>query len=288
MHQIRSFAALGDSFTEGIGDPYPGGGDRGWADRFAGWLAADLAPGPELQYANLAVRGNTLGEVVSEQLPAALAMAPGLVSLAAGGNDLLRRKADPDALGQVLDDAVGQLARAGIPVLLFAGFDPGTFPVIRLIRGRAAVLNAHIRVTAKRYDCHLADLWQMRVLRDPRAWSPDRLHMGPEGHRRVALRACEVIGVSATGDWREPFSPEPATALSTSAAATSAVAASALATSALTARAGHVLTARRQDARWAREHAAPWLSRRLRGVSSGDGATPKRPHLRPVPAHCTT
>jgi lysophospholipase L1-like esterase len=265
MHQIRSFVALGDSFTEGIGDPYPDGrGDRGWADRFAGCLAADLAPGPELQYANLAVRGKTLGGVVSDQLPAALAMAPTLVSLAAGGNDLLRRKADPDALGEVLDAAVGQLSRAGIAVLLFAGFDPGTFPVIRLIRGRAAVLNAHIRVTAQRYDCHLVDLWQMRVLRDPREWSPDRLHMGPDGHRRVALRACEVMGVPADGDWRQPMPPGPAA-------------------TALAARAGRLLAARRQDARWAREHAAPWVSRRLRGISSGDGATPKRPQLLPVP-----
>jgi lysophospholipase L1-like esterase len=300
MHQIRSFVAMGDSFTEGIGDPYPGGGDRGWADRFAGWLAAGLEAGPELQYANLAGSGKTLGEVVSDQLPAALAMAPDLVSLAAGGNDLLRRKADPDALGQALDDAVGQLARAGIPVLLFAGFDPGTFPVIRLIRGRVAVLNAHIRVTAQRYDCHLADLWQMRMLRDPRAWSPDRLHMGPEGHRRVALRACEVMGVPAPGNWRDPYPPSSyppglAPALATPEPATTTVATPELATSTArppsartgrlpAARASQLLTARREDARWAREHAAPWLSRRLRGTSSGDGATPKRPHLLPVPA----
>jgi lysophospholipase L1-like esterase len=268
MHQIRSFVALGDSFSEGIGDPYQDGrGDRGWADRFAGWLAADLTPGPEREYANLAVRGKTLGEVVSDQLPAALAMAPDLVSLAAGGNDLLRRKADPDALGAVLDDAVGQLTRAGLPVLLFAGFDPGTFPVIRLIRGKAAVLNAHIRVTARRHDCHLVDLWQMRVLRDPREWCPDRLHMGPDGHRRVALRACEVMGVPAQGDWREPLPPGPGAAPPAG-------------------RAGRLLAARRQDARWAREHAAPWVSRRLRGASSGDGAAPKRPQLRPLPAPC--
>ena len=283
MHQIRSFVALGDSFTEGIGDPYPGGGDRGWADRFAGWLAASLEPGHELRYANLAVRGKTLREVISDQLPAALDMAPGLVSLAAGGNDLLRRRADPDELGEVLDAAVGQLARAGIPVLLFAGFDPGTFPDIRLIRGRAAVLNAHIRVTAQRYNCDLADLWQMRVLRDPREWCPDRLHMGPDGHRRVALRACEIMGVPASGDWREPLPPEP-TAGPTTAGPTAAGPTAA----ALAARAGRLLAARRQDARWAREYAAPWVSRRLRGTSSGDGAIPKRPHLLPVPAPCTT
>jgi hypothetical protein len=104
----------------------------------------------------------------------------------------------------------------------------------------------------------------MRVLRDPRAWSPDRLHLGPEGHRRVALRACEVMAVPAPGDWRDPYPPGPAAEL--------------------TARTARLLAARRQDAHWAREHAAPWLSRRLRGVSSGDGAIPKRPHLLPVPA----
>jgi lysophospholipase L1-like esterase len=262
MRQISSFVALGDSFSEGIGDPYPGGrGDRGWADRFAERLAAGQEPGAELLYANLAVRGKTLGEVVSDQLPAALALAPDLVSLAAGGNDLLRRKADPDALGQVLDAMVGQLAAAGIPVLLFAGFDPGTFPVIRLIRGRAAVLNAHIRVTARRYDCPLVDLWQMRVLRDRREWCADRLHMGPDGHRRVALRAGEVMGVPPGADWREPLPPEPAAA-------------------ARLARAARRVTDRRQDAQWAREHAAPWVGRRLRGTSSGAGA--KRPDLLPV------
>ena len=42
------------------------------------------------------------------------------------------------------------------------------------------------------------------------------------------------------------------------------------------------LAARRDDARWAREYAAPWVRRRFGGTSSGDGLPPKRPDLLPV------
>ena len=87
------------------------------------------------------------------------------------------------------------------------------------------------------------------------AWCADRLHLAPDGHRRVALRACEVAGVPATEDWRAPLPP--VTPLDW-------------------------LTARQQDLTWARTYAAPWLSRRLRGVSSGDGRIAKRPDLQHV------
>jgi hypothetical protein len=39
------------------------------------------------------------------------------------------------------------------------------------------------------------------------------------------------------------------------------------------------VTARWNDVQWVLEHAAPYLSRRLHGVSSGDGIVAKRPHL---------
>jgi len=87
---IDAFVAIGDSFTEGLEDPDPGGGFRGWADRVAGVLSAQR---PGFRYANLAIRGKLLGEVVAEQLPRAVELAPDLVSLAAGGNDILRRRA---------------------------------------------------------------------------------------------------------------------------------------------------------------------------------------------------
>jgi lysophospholipase L1-like esterase len=264
---VSSFVALGDSFTEGLSDPRPdGSGLRGWADRFAEQLA-EVRPG--LAYANLAVRGKLLREVAEQQVPRAITMRADLVSVAAGGNDLLQPRADPDALARAFDDVVVRLRESGCDVLIFTGFDTATFPVLRLIRSKAAVFNMHLHAIAARRGCHLADLWSMSVLADPREWSPDRLHLTSDGHRRVALLAGEVMGMPVSEDWREPLPPVPAPG----------------------ARAGRVagwLADRQRDARWAKDHAAPWVSRRLRGVSSGDGATAKRPELLPPGAPALT
>jgi lysophospholipase L1-like esterase len=253
MPSVGTFVALGDSFTEGVGDLYPDGTCQGWADRFARQLAS---VSPRLRYANLAIRGKVLRQVVSDQLPAALDLAPDLVSIAAGGNDLLRPKTDPDGLAATFEQAVVALRAAGSQVLLFTGFDPGGFPLIRLVRGKAAAYNDELRKIARRHDCLQVDLWTMSVLADPREWCADRLHLGPDGHRRVALRACEVVGVPVSENWREPLAARPDVP--------------------------GWLAARRDDLRWARTYAAPWLQRRLRGVSSGDGMPPKRPDLLPL------
>jgi len=252
---IDAFVAIGDSFTEGLNDPDPDGGFRGWADRLAGALSARR---PGFRYANLAIRGKLLGQVVAEQVPRAVELAPYLVSLAAGGNDILRG-ADVDELASMFEPAVAKLQAAGCRVLIFTGFDPRMFPVIRLLRGRIAAYNMHLRGIADEHGCDLVDLWSMRALKDTRAWSPDRLHLTTEGHRLVALRACEVLGYPAEGDWRVPLPTRRAPA-----------------------NRAQWLDARRQDARWAKEYAAPWVRRRLGGTSSGDGLPPKRPDLLPV------
>ena len=263
-----SFVAIGDSFTEGLNDPAPGGGFRGWADRLAGMLAAQY---PGLRYANLAVRGKLLREIVAEQVPPAAAMSPSLVSIAGGGNDILRPGSDPDTLAELLDAAVARLRQSGCRVLMFTGFDPVTFPVLRLLRGRIAAYNMNIRAVADARGAALVDLWSMRFLRDIRAWSPDRLHLTPESHRRVALRACEVLGVPVTDDWRVPLDGS----LPDGVPVSLAVADAALDRAAW-------MAARRDDAKWAREHLVPWVNRRLHGTSSGDGRTAKRPDLQPI------
>ncbi len=249
----RIFVAIGDSFTEGLNDPAPAGGFRGWADRLAGLLAAEY---PGLRYANLAVRGKLLRQIVAEQLPAAVAMEPGLVSIAGGGNDILRPGGDPDTLAELFDVAVARLRQAGCRVLMFTGFDPVGLPVLRLLRGRIAAYNMHLRAIADARGCDLVDIWSMRFLRDMSAWSADRLHLAPESHQRIALRACEVLGVPVTADWRAPAE--------------------------VVAAPPAWLAARREDARWAREYLLPWVNRRLHGTSSGDGRPPKRPELQPV------
>lgn len=244
-----SLVALGDSFTEGLADLRPDGGFRGWADRLAEHLGEHE---PGLRYANLAVRGKLLRQIVETQVPQAVALRPGLVSFTAGGNDILRPGGDPDELAALFEEAVGRLRATGADVLIGTGFDTRDTPVLRRLRGKVGTYNAHLRAIADKHDCYVLDLWSMGVLRDSRAWSADRLHLSADGHRRVALRACEALGVAAGEDWRDPLPSLPQTPW----------------------RAQRV-----QDIRWAREHLAPWISRRLRGRSSGDGRGPKRPEL---------
>jgi lysophospholipase L1-like esterase len=252
LHGWKSYIAIGDSFTEGLDDPGPTGHYRGWSDRLAEMLAAEQ---PELRYANLAVRGKYLNQILADQLPQALASKADLVAFSAGGNDILRPGGDPDTLAAVYEEAVAQLRANGHDVLIFTGFDTRDTPVLRHVRGRVATYNGHLWSIAARHGARMVDLWAMTVLRDPRAWAPDRLHLSPEGHRRVALRTAEVLGVATGEDWQQPWpmAVDPAW-----------------------------LDRRRSDLKWTREHFMPWLGRHLRGVSSGDGLPPKRPDLTPL------
>jgi lysophospholipase L1-like esterase len=267
---IASFVAIGDSFTEGMNDPAPGnGGFRGWADRLAEALA-ERDPG--FRYANLAVRGKLLRQIVADQVPAAVSLldrapAPALVSIAGGGNDLLRPGGDPDTLAELFDAAVARLRQTGSGVLLFTGFDPRAFRLMGLLRGKIAAYNMHLRAIADARGCALVDLWGMRFLTRPEAWSPDRLHLTSESHRKIADRAAEILGIQPPG--AGPVAAPPPIVWSRPAAAVPRDRAAWVA-------------ARREDYRWAREHFGPWVGRRLRGTSSGDGRHPKRPELLPV------
>jgi lysophospholipase L1-like esterase len=245
------YVAIGDSQTEGLGDGDDVRGHRGWADRLAEHLAASTEG---LRYANLAVRGRLLRQIVADQVPRAVELGPDLISFSAGGNDLLRPRTDPDVLADTMEDAVRRLRATGADVLMFTSFDTRDVPVLRRIRGKMAMYNLHVRAIADRHGCRVVDLWSMRALLDPRAWSVDRLHLSSEGHRRVALAACESLGVPATGDWREPWPVAPPAGW---------------------------LTSRRSDLEWARTYFLPWIQRRLQGRSSGDEVTAKRPDLHP-------
>jgi lysophospholipase L1-like esterase len=259
---IGTFVAIGDSFTEGLEDQAPGGGFRGWADMIAATLATRQ---PDFRYANLAVRGKLLAQVIAEQVPRAVELAPDLVSLAAGGNDILRGS-DVDDLAADFEPAVAKLQAAGCRVLIFTGFDPRIFPVIRLLRGRIAAYNMHLRGIADDYGCDLVDLWSMRALKDVRLWSPDRLHLTTQGHQQIARRTCEVLGIGVTEDTWLPPAVLPVATLPPATRASRPL----------------WMAARRQDARWVREYAGPWLRRRVSGGSSGDGVPPKRPDLLPL------
>jgi lysophospholipase L1-like esterase len=249
----RRYVALGDSFTEGLNDPDPArpGEYRGWADRLAEHLAA-AAGDDDVEYANLAIRGRLLAQVVEEQVPVALEAAPDLVSLVAGGNDLMRPGADPDELAATLESAVVRLRAAGADVLLATGVDTRLTPILRRVRGKVAIYNAHIWSIAARSGAAVLDQWGSPWLLDWRMWDSDRIHLTDEGHRRIALAAAATLGLpSADGnDWRTPLPPLPPRAFRAAVA---------------------------EEAAWVRGFVAPWIGRRLRGRSSGDGRAPKRP-----------
>jgi lysophospholipase L1-like esterase len=250
---FRRYVALGDSFTEGVGDPDPArpNGLRGWADLVAGELARG---NPDFGYANLAIRGRLLGPIIDEQLEPAVALRPDLVTIYAGGNNLMRPKLDLDALAAEYDAAIGKLAATGARVLMWTAYDGSWAPVFGVLRGRWAVYNELVREIADRHNATIVDFWRFTEYRDLRMWDFDRLHMSAAGHHNMALRVLELLGVPHT---LEPVRFDEAPLLTRAAQ-------------------------RADDRRWMREFFVPWVARRVRGVSSGDGISPKHPAFSPI------
>lgn len=246
---------MGDSQTEGVGDPTgPGGAERGWADRFAEEMASRQG---SLLYANLAVRGRRIAEIEEEQLETALAMEPDLVSLIAGLNDVIRPGCDVDTVLTRMDSMQEALAAAGATILTITYPDPaGMSPVGRLLSEATIRFNDGLREVAARHDALLLDIDEYETTVDERLWCDDRLHLNSEGHRRLAGGMMSLVDpeVSASEwlDGLEPFERPPL---------------------------AHRLAG---EARWAGAFLAPWIWRRLTGKSSGDGRVAKRPELSPV------
>ena len=252
QHPWTRYVAIGDSFTEGIGDPESRspGGFRGWADRVAEVLSAQTT---DFAYANLAIRGRLMDQIFEEQLDPALALHPDLVSISAGGNNIIRPGSDPDLVASRLDEAVGRLRADGATVVVFTGPDIGMTPVLGRSRGKVAIFNENIHALALRHDAVVADMWALRELQDPRMWAPDRLHFSPIGHNTIARMVLNSLGVD---NELEPYAPEPMQPVSWR-------------------------QARSEDLGWAREHLVPWVIRRIRHRSSGDHISPKRPDFTP-------
>ncbi|MET7641454.1 SGNH/GDSL hydrolase family protein [Streptomyces sp. NPDC005438] len=245
---IRSFVALGDSFTEGMSDPAGQDSYRGWADLLAARLNSRS---PDFRYANLAVRGKLIGQIAADQVPPAAAMGADLVTLVGGLNDVLRPNCDLGRVTARLEECVETLApRVGRLVLMRSPGRQG--PVLHRYRPRMEALFTVIDELAERHGALVVDLFSAKVLRDPRLWAEDRLHLTTEGHRRVAEAVWQRLGYPAESDWQAPLpAPTPVP----------------------------WAVRRRADLRFARQYLGPWIGRRLTGRSSGDGRAPKRPEL---------
>ncbi len=252
-HPWTRYVAVGDSFTEGIGDPDPDreGYHLGWADRVAEELALG---GPHFAYANLAVRGKLIEQIRDDQVAPALELKPDLISVCAGGNNVIRPGGDPDQVAATLDTMVQILATTGATIVLFNGPDVRDSAVMGSIRSKVAIFNENVRTVALRHDALVADMWSLRELANPVMWDEDRLHFSPMGHHTIARMVLDTLNVPHELD---PIEPRP-----------------------LPERTWREAYA--DDVVWARQHLFPWVVRRLRGRSSGDGMNPKRPQAEPL------
>jgi lysophospholipase L1-like esterase len=242
---VTRFVAIGDSFTEGLGDSLPDGSVRGWADLVAAGLAA--AEKQTLHYANLAIRGRLLEPIVTEQLEHALALSPPptLLSLNGGGNDMMRPGGDMARLVALTELALRRCTDAGVRVILLSGADPSDrLPFGGMVRRRGEDLTNAVAGFADRYpDVVLVDVFHDTEIRRAGYWSPDRLHLNAAGHRRVAGLVLTALGHDTAAHVIDPGPAESRRVL--------------------------------DEARYYREHVLPWVNRRLRGRSSGDDRTGK-------------
>lgn len=258
------YVAVGDSLTEGLcdGSRMPAGEYRGWADRLAALLAVTSPAGEPVRYANLAVRSRRVRDVVDAQLPQASALGADLVSVLIGGNDLVGRRADPEALAASLSVAVRQLRETGCDVLLVTAFMPQR-PASRLFARRFTIYNARLRELAAASGSMLLDLDARPDLIENERWAEDRVHLNAAGHRGIAYAAARLLGVP---DAIELGALEHAVHDLGDDPSTTSVG----------------------DLEWLRRHALPWVRRRLRGRTAGDGREPKRAALLPVIAPAVT
>lgn len=248
------YVAIGDSFTEGVGDDLPDGSVRGWADLVAQGLAEALvgAVNAPVLYANLAIRGRLLEPIVTEQLDAALALSPvpTLLTLNGGGNDMMRPGMELPRLVELTERAIVHCRSAGVRMVLLSGANPtARLPLGRTVHRRGVELTAAIGELAARHELDFVNVFDDEEIRGAGYWSPDRLHLNASGHRRVAGLVLAALGYPLEAPVRDS-GPQPG---------------------------GGLLA----EVRYYREHVAPWVYRRLRGRSSGDGRTGK--HLNWVP-----
>jgi lysophospholipase L1-like esterase len=252
------YVAIGDSLTEGLADPNPSAPSAwlGWADRLAVKLAGAAArQGQQLTYANLAVRGRLMADVVGRQVDQALTLRPDLVSLWGGGNDSLRPNIKPAAVAALLEDGVRRLREADIDVLLGTAYDTSDSPFLRWTAPHCEAFNDELWRIAEEYGCYVADVWHFPALHDLRMWADDLIHLTPMGHARMAERAYAALGLTPDPDYARPLPAEPPRGL---------------------------VQQGRDAVHWGQIFLLPWIRRRVAGRSSGDGRVGKRLELTPV------
>ncbi|MEI6844738.1 MAG: SGNH/GDSL hydrolase family protein [Actinomycetes bacterium] len=258
--QYTRLITCGDSFTEGMTDEIIDGEYRGWADRVADVMAREV---PGFTYANLAVRGKLVHQVVKDQVPVALTFVEGkktIVAFHAGANDVIRPNYKPELVLPLYAQTVRTIAASGATVLLFTVLERtgNTGKTAEIWATRFSEFNKNVRAIAKEVGAVVADANEESFLSDARFLAKDRLHLNAIGHDRVAQGVLEELNLSFNADWRTPLPPATPKAFSRKVI---------------------------EDTTWFITFLLPWLWRRARGKSSGDGRVAKYPTPISWPLH---
>jgi len=228
------------------------GNYRGWADRVADEMAKHSE---NFTYANLAIRGKLLHQVVNDQVPEAVKFITGkdtLISFHAGANDALRPGYDAAKTIAQYQSAVRELSKSGATMLLFTVLeDTGNKGRgSEVWKKRFSEFNHAIREVAAEVGAIITDANDLDFFKDNRFLAFDRLHLNAEGHWRVAHGVLEVLNYPSDPAWKVPLPPAKPTPW---------------------------LKRRITGVLWFFVFALPWIIRRLQGKSSGDGRKAKYP-----------
>lgn len=185
IHMWKRFVAIGDSFTEGIGDEVEGIALKSWVDHFVQLCENDI------EYANFAKRGLVTKEIRSQQLEKALTFNPDLVSLIAGANDVLKGRWNHDAYKNDMEFMIDTLSKAGADIIIanlpdFTVRLPFASEKKQVIKKQLLEANEVIHSLSREYKLHHVDFWKHPLVNDNSLWSTDLIHPNSKGYVKVA------------------------------------------------------------------------------------------------------
>ena len=185
IHMWKRFVAIGDSFTEGIGDEVEGIALKSWVDHFVQLCVNDI------EYANFAKRGLVTKEIRSQQLEKALTFNPDLVSLIAGANDVLKGRWNHYAYKEDMKCMIDTLSKTGADIMIANLTDftvrlPFSTEKKQVLKEQLLEANEVILSLSREHQLHHIDFWNHQLVNDNTLWSKDFIHPNSKGYVKVA------------------------------------------------------------------------------------------------------
>jgi lysophospholipase L1-like esterase len=216
--------------------------------KYRGWAdrVADIlaAQTPGFRYANFAIRGKLVHQVLEFH---------------AGANDALRPNYNHSAVRTAYVRAVTSLVQTGATVILFTVLEKNGNggKASAVWEERMSTFNKIVREVADKFDLLVMDSSMDPESSNPNLLAFDRLHLNEAGHYRVAQAVLERIGAPFDARWKEPVaSPKKKP----------------------------IIIRKVMTFLWFVTFALPWVWRRIRGRSSGDGRSGKYTSLTSWPS----